>query len=148
MEIQNLKLLITEADANELARTVLVDTHSVENLHIRLTPSGVVVEGDYPTFLMKMRFETLWEVTVSGPEVQARLASVKVASVPAGILKGVLMKILQDAVGEEKGVRIKGDSLHVNVEEVARAQGFPLLIRLTAVRCSIGAAVVEASSGL
>jgi hypothetical protein len=144
MEIQTLKLFVTEAEVNQLATKAVPDTEGIENLRVRLTPEGVVVQGEYPTFLMKVSFETLWELTVAGPEVRARLASVKVAGLPAGLLRGALMKMLGDAVGEEPGVRVLDDAVHVNVETLTAQRGLPLQVNLTAVRCSFATLVLEA----
>jgi hypothetical protein len=145
MEIQTLKLFVTEAEVNQLATNAVPDTEAVENLQIRLTPEGVVVQGEYPTFLMKVAFETLWELTVTGPEVRARLASVKVAGLPAGILRGALLKVIRDNVNEEPGVRVLDDAVHVNLEALAAARGLPLRVNLTAVRCSVATLVLEAN---
>jgi hypothetical protein len=146
MEIQALRLLITEATANELVKRHLPEAGAVEGLRVRLTPEGVVVQGEYPTFMMKMAFETLWELAVSGPELVARLASARVAGLPANIFKGALMKMVRDAASQGPGVRVSEDAIFLNVEQAAGVAGAPLRVRFTAVRCSIGALVLEAGS--
>src|SRR5215468_473529 len=98
MEIQSLKLFLTQAEVNEQARRVLRDTEGVEELEVKLTPEGVVVQGQYAMSVFKVPFETTWQVSAAGPEVVARLASVRVAGLPAGILRGVLMKMARDSV--------------------------------------------------
>src|ERR671932_113917 len=104
MEILGLKLFVTEAEVNDLAKKHLPDDGAVEDLRIRLTPEGVLVSGEYPALRFKVPFETLWELSVAGPEVRARLAAIKVAGIPAGILKGALLKMARDAVGQEPGL--------------------------------------------
>src|SRR3954469_21761959 len=96
MEILALKLFVTEASVNDLLTRFLPGQGSVENLRLRLTPEGVVIQGDYPALLVKMAFETLWEVTAVGGEVRARLAKALVAGMPAGMLRGVLLKVIRD----------------------------------------------------
>jgi hypothetical protein len=144
MEIQTLKLFLTEEEVNGLARRFAPDTGSIENLRIRLTPEGVVVQGEYPTMVMRVRFETLWEPQGAGPEVVARLATVRVSGLPAKLLRGALLKMIRDAVGEQIGVRVGDDGVRVHLEEIARAHGLPLRINVTAVRCSIATMVIEA----
>ena len=144
MEIQSLKLLVSEDELNELVRQHQHEMGAVEKLRLRLTPEGVIVQGEYPTFLMKMAFETLWELGVNGPEVQARLAAVRVAGLPAGMLKGALLKMIADVAGKEPGVRLQDDVVSVHLEEAARARGLFLRVCLNAVRCSVGCLVVEA----
>jgi hypothetical protein len=144
MEIQSLKLFVTDADAAAYAAKALRDHDTIEGLAVRLTPEGVLVQGEYPTSFFKVPFETLWEVTASGPQVQVRLASVKVAGFPAGMLRGALMKMVRDAVADEVGVRVEDEAVHVHVGQALAGQGVDLQVCFTAVRMSIGSAVLEA----
>jgi hypothetical protein len=144
MEIQALKLFVTEAEANDYARRVLKDTEGVEGLQVKLMPEGLIVQGQYAMSFFKVPFETTWEVSAAGPEVVARLASVRVAGLPAGVLKGALMKMMRDTTEGQPGIRVQDDTVRIDVVEVARAHQVPLRLALTAVRLSIGAAVIEA----
>jgi hypothetical protein len=146
MEIQTLKLLITEAEANQLLQTHAPDTGSLENLAIRITPEGVVVQGEYPALMMRVAFETVWTLSVDGPEVVAKLASVRVAGFPAGILTGALMRMLRDAVAGSPGIRVQDDAVRVHAEELARQGDLTLSVRFSAVRCSVGVLVLEAGN--
>jgi hypothetical protein len=144
MEIQALKLFVTEDEINDILATFLPSDLPVQDLGVRLTPEGVVVQGVYPTLLVKMAFETLWEVAAAGPEVEARLANVKVAGLPAGKLRGLLVKLIRDAASRQPGLRVQGESLRVNVEEALRAKDLPLKVNFTAVRCGPNSLVLEA----
>jgi hypothetical protein len=144
MDIQNLHLLVTEADVNQLMDRFLPKNGPVENVRVRLRPEGIDVVGDYPTPLGKMGFETLWTVEAVGGQVHAHLAALKVAGVPAGLLRGVLLKTLRDVTAREPGVQIEDETVRINVEEALRAQGFPLRVYLTSVRCGPGSLFVEA----
>jgi hypothetical protein len=146
MEILALKLFVNEAEANDLVKKHLPDSGAIENLRVRLTPEGVVVQGEYPAFMMKVTFETLWELSVAGPEVVAHLASARVAGLPAGILKGAMLKMIRDAVAQGAGVRVGEDAVRVHAEEAARAFGVPLKVRFIAVRCSLASLVIEAGA--
>src|SRR6516164_9835583 len=96
MHIHALRLSVTEQELNELVTDISVGKNPVQNLRVRLTSEGIVVLGEYPTMLMRMAFETLWEVKGIGCIVEARLASVKVSGLPAGMLRAVLLKTLRD----------------------------------------------------
>jgi hypothetical protein len=147
MEIQTLRALVREDEINELLPRVLPPDAAVENLRVRLTPAGVVVVGDYPTFMLKMSFETLWEVSGDAGVVQARLADVKVAGLPATLLRGVLLKVLRDVTAQQAGVSVEEDRVRVDVPQLLQARQVPLQIHLTAVRCGPGTLVIEADSG-
>ncbi len=144
MDIQTLKLLVAESDVNEIIDQYLPNEGAVENLLVRLKPEGVHVEGDYPTPLGKMSFETLWSLTASGSIVRAKLEAIKVAGLPAGMLRSVLLKTIRDVAEREPGVRVEDEAIEINVEEAATARGVALRINLKALRCSEGSLVVEA----
>jgi hypothetical protein len=144
MEIHSLKLFVTDADVAALAARALRDHESLEGLRVRLTPEGVVLQGEYPTAFFKVSFETVWQITASGPVVQVRLDAVKVAGLPAGLLRGALMNMIRDAVAREAGVTVADETIVIHVPEAARAQGVDFRVNFTAVRMSIGVAVLEA----
>jgi hypothetical protein len=144
MEIQSLKLFLTDADVVTLAQHALRDGDEIDELAVRLTPEGVRLSGQYPTGFFKVPFETLWQVRAAGPEIHVRLASVTVAGLPGGMLNGMLLKMARDALEGEAGVRVEDDVIIVHVSEAVRSRGIDLLVRFAAVRLSIGAAVIEA----
>jgi hypothetical protein len=144
MEIHSLKLFVTEADVSVVAERLLRERDSIEGLKVRLTPEGVLLQGEYPTSFFKVPFETVWQLSARGPEVQVRLASVKVAGLPAGMLRGALMKMVRDAVETEAGVRVQEETIVIHVPEAVRGQGGELLVHFTGVRMSIGSVVLEA----
>ncbi len=148
MEIHSLQLSITEQELNELLAELPSGKSAVENLHVRLTPEGIAVLGDYPTMLMKMAFETWWQVKGIGSIVEARLAAVKVSGLPAGMLRGVLLKTLRDLLAKEPGVRVAEETIHVDLTEHAAARKVRLRINLTSVRCAAGTLMIEAGPAL
>ncbi len=143
MEIQALRLVVTEADANQLLTEFAPKDLEARNLHVSFTPEGVRVTGDTPALLFAVSFETLWEIALAGGRVVARLAALKVAGVPAGKLRGVLLKVLRDAVAGKPGITVDGDVAHVDVNEVLRSHKLPLWVALTAVRCAQGSIAIE-----
>jgi hypothetical protein len=145
MDIQALTLHITESDFAQVLDHYLPEEGPLEDVRVGLRTEGVLVQGSYPTPLGKMSFETLWSLAVSGCIVQVRLETIRVAGLPAGLLRGVLLKTLRDVVGSQPGVRVEGEVVEVDLEQAAQARGIPLRINLTAIRCSAGSLVVEAS---
>jgi hypothetical protein len=148
MHVHALKLSITEQELNEWAAALPAGKSSIEDLQIRLTAEGIVVRGEYPTLLMKMAFETLWEVKGVGSIVEARLISMKVAGLPATMLRGVVLKTLSDLLGREPSVRVVEQSLYIDLSKLAVLQKLPLCIHLTTVECSPGKLVIEAGPAL
>ncbi len=144
MEIQSFKLFVTDADVAALAEKLLSNHDSIEDLKVRLTPEGVLVEGQYPTSFFKVPFETVWQINAAGPRVQVCLASVKVAGLPAGILRGALMKMIRDAIAGEAGITLEDETICIHVPEAARKQGVELAVHFTGVRMSVGCVVIEA----
>ena len=144
MEIQGLKLFITDADVAALAARHLASTEAIEDLQVKLTPEGVALSGKYPTAFFKVHFETVWGVGATGPEVRVKLDAVRVAGLPANLLRGALMKTIRDKVEGEPGVSVDDETVIINVVQAARAQGTDLVINFTAVVLSVGTAVIEA----
>jgi hypothetical protein len=148
MQIHALTLSVTEQELNELVAALPVGVNNIQNLRVRLTSGGIVVLGEYPTMLMKMPFETLWEVKGVGSIVEARLVSVKVANLPAAMLRAVLLKMLGDLLAKEPGVHVVEESIQVDLSKHTAIQKLRLGIHLTAVQCSPGNLVIEAGSTL
>ena len=144
MHIQSLRLRVTDADLQTILARHPPEGGSVENLRVRLTPDGVSVQGDYPALMMKVSFETVWELAAAGPAVAVRLAHVKVAGLPAGVLRGVLLRLVRDATADQPGVRVEGETVHVNLEQALKARGVPLRVHLVRVRTGDGWLTVEA----
>jgi hypothetical protein len=144
MHIHTLKMSVTEHELNQLVAALPAGKNSVENLRVRLTSEGIVVLGEYPTMLMKMAFETLWEVVGVGSIVKARLAAVKVAGLPAAMLRAVLLKTLRDLLAREPGVCVVEEAIHIDLSKQTAIQKLRLNIHLTAVQCSQGNLMIEA----
>jgi uncharacterized protein YpmS len=146
MEIQTLRVLVREEEINQYLPQVVPPDAAVEKLRIRLTPQGVVVQGEYPALFMKVAFETSWETTVSAGQVQARLANVQVAGLPAGLLRGVLLKVIRDVTAQVPGVSVKDESVFLDVGQALLGHQVPVSVYLTAVRLGEGHVVIEAGT--
>jgi hypothetical protein len=144
MKIDYLRVLLSEKEINQhLPRLVPADT-GVEDLQVRLAPEGVHLLGEYPTALLRVSFETLWEVSARDNHVEAHLAAVKVAGLPATLLRGILLKILGDMIGNEPGVSVENGSVVVDVAAVLQSQRVPVDVYLTRFECLAGELLIEA----
>jgi hypothetical protein len=145
MEIQALKLFLTEADLAAALKQRLADQEGVENLRASLLPEGVKVQGEYATgFGFKVAFETVWGLTATGPCVQAKLDTVKVAGLPAGMLRGALLRMIREAVEGQAGVMVEEETVRIDLPAVAGGYGIDLRVNFSAVRLGTGELVVEA----
>jgi hypothetical protein len=145
MEIQALRLFVTEADLAAILQEHLPDQEGVENLQVSLLSQGVRLQGEYATgFGFKVPFETLWALSGAGPCVEAKLDAVNVAGLPAGMLRGALLRMLRDGVEGQVGVRVEDETVRIDLPALACASGIDLRVNLTAVRLGAGELVVEA----
>jgi hypothetical protein len=144
MDIQSLRLRVTDADVKAILASFQPEDAPIEDLLVRLTPEGVIVQGEYPALMMKVAFETVWEVSAAGPAVAVRLAHVKVAGLPAGVLRGVLLRMVRDATVNQAAIHVTDDTLRVHLEELAQAHGTSLRVNLTRVVTGDGWLTVEA----
>jgi hypothetical protein len=83
-------------------------------------------------------------LTVAAGRVQARLASVKVAGLPATLLRGVLLKVIRDATAQQPGIEVHDDSISVDLAPLLLARNVPVTVHLTAVRPGAGHLLIEA----
>src|SRR6516165_9119502 len=105
MEIHALRALIPEAMLTRIAAESIPPEVKVKDIRVQLTPDGAHITGSYHMFLA-VPFETLWELSVRDGKILARLAHVKVAKLGAGMIKGVLLGALSDAVAKIDGTRL------------------------------------------
>jgi len=146
MEIHVLKVRITELEINDLAnRGIQAGGASVRDLEVRLTPAGIHVKGTYQT-MVRMPFETLWEVAVQNGKIVAKLAELKFVGFGAQMFRSVLMRSICDAVQGEDAIEVQGDSLHLDLDRFLALRGFTSRTNLTAVRCELGSFHIEAGN--
>jgi hypothetical protein len=145
MEIQTLRLFISEAEANELIAHHQPPDVPVKNLQVEFTAEGVRISGEYPTLLMNMPFETLWQLAVNDGRVEARLVDLSAAKLPAGPLRSVVLRALGDHIAEP-GVSATDEAIVLDVRELVRRQKPPVRLdfAVQAVTCTTGGLIVEA----
>jgi hypothetical protein len=144
MEIQSLKVSLTDADIAGLAAEHMPKNDSIEGLQVRLTPEGVLLQGRYATgFGFKVPFETVWQLTAAGPRIDVKLDTIKVAGLPGGMLRTVLMRMVHDNVENQAGISVAEDTIQIDIPAIAKSHGAEVRVNFTAVRMSAGTAVVE-----
>src|SRR5437016_5949747 len=130
MEIQALKVVITEQDVNALVKKHWPDDQPVEEVAIRLTADGLVVKGVYPLFI-DVSFETRWALGVQAGKVSARLTNLRALVIPGNIFKSAILKLIGDAARSESWLQVEDDTVLVDVDRVLQKNGLPAKTNLT-----------------
>ncbi len=145
MEIHALKLLLTDHSINRLAAEALGADSKLRDVRVRFAVEGAYVQGVYQ-MLFGVPFETLWELSVRGGRIAARLASLKVARVPAGLARSMLLGSLAEAVRPDQGLHLEEDTLLLDLDRLLASKGLPARTNLTVIQCRAGSLVIESSS--
>jgi hypothetical protein len=143
MEVQALKLIVTEAALCRMAVDAVPPSTGVRDVRVRLTAEGAYIHGTYQ-MLVGMPFETLWELSVQAGKIVAKLANVKVAGLGAGLLKSTLLTQLAAQAARTEGLSFHDDTLLLDLDRMLASQGYPARTNLTLIRCSEGSLLIEA----
>jgi hypothetical protein len=158
MEILALRLLLTEQDLQQLADQQLPPDEGLRSLKVRVVAEGVVVSGVYPTSLMDMPFETLWQPTALDGKLRVRLARVSTGGgmsdfaldifnlISPGAVRGTVMNQIADLVKGDDTYRIEGDTIVVDPERFLEGQGIRVRVNLAGVTCQPGQLVLESAA--
>jgi hypothetical protein len=144
MEIQSLKLLVTEQEVNTLAASEAASSGAVRDLSVRFSAEGIAIKGRYQ-MVMPMPFETLWKVGIEGGKIVAQLIDIRVVGFPAAMLKGALMSLIVESIQADGALEAEGDSLRIDVDRLLAQRGFPARTNLTGVRCDAGTLIIESA---
>ena len=146
MEIQVLKLAISEQDLNDLIPELLGPNQQVKDLRIRVSPEGVQISGIYQ-LMIGVHFDALWRPAIwDGGLLAISLADFKVVGFGGSMLKGAVMSALGDLAAQKEGVHVDGDTLVIEPDHIMLRKGLPVKTNLTAVYCDTGWVVVEGGS--
>jgi hypothetical protein len=144
MDIEVLRVRMTEEELTSLTGENVPPDTGVKGLRITLTMEGIQVNGQYTGMLLPISFETLWEPLIIEEQLQARLARITVAGFPATKLRGVLLRVLADNIGGQPGVHFEGEVIRLDLAVLLAAHKIPVRVKPTAVRCAPGFLVLEA----
>jgi hypothetical protein len=157
MEIQALRLLLTEQDLHRFTRGSQ-NTLAVRDLRLRIAPEGLHVAGTYPTSFLDVPFATLWHLSVRAGKLAARLVRIQTGNgdgdfalevfslISPGAVRATLMHAIGRALQGEEGLHVEGETVLVDPDRIAARRGLPVRTNLTAVRCGDGCLVLEAAS--
>lgn len=146
MDIQTLKLFVSEQELNELVRQNQPPEAPVKNLSVRVTAEGVRVSGEV-TMMITMGFESLWRPGVVDGKAAAHLVGLTAAGFPATPLRRFVLDALKDAI-KDPAVVVTDDAILVDVQDLVKREKLPVNLRfdVQALRCVEGG--VEAEAGL
>ena len=144
MDIQQLTLVITDADLTKLASEhIQKRKHPVDNVKVAIKPEGVTVTGEVSLF-MPVKFETLWELSVADGKPQVRLVKVKAFGMGGSLFKSALEKIVEEAVKKEPGLEYQDGTILVDIPTLAAQEGLDVQIHVQTIRCDAGSLTVVA----
>ena len=144
MDIQSLRVFVSEAELQDLALKLQPLEAPVKNLTVRVTPEGVQVSGE-ATVMMTLPFESLWLPTVVDGQVVVQLVNLNAAGFPATLFRSLVLSMLKDAV-KEPFITTTEEAIVVDVQEFIRREKLPIALRfeVQAVRCVQGGIFAEA----
>jgi hypothetical protein len=141
MEIQALKLLVSEKEINVFAGMAL-NGAPVRDVTVRVTTDGVHIRGKYQAWV-SVGFETLWQLSIQAGKIRAQMTDVKVVGMPASMIRGMLTEIVGDVLGGEGGIQTENDILWIDLDQVLAQRGFPARTNLSGVLCAVGMITIE-----
>jgi hypothetical protein len=144
MDIQSLRVMLTDADLNEMARKFLPRDAPVKDLRLSIDHAKVQLSGSYPKMMMNIPFSTTWEPSIVGGRFRLRLTATSIVGLPAGILNGIFLDSFRKAATKISGVQVEGDGLLIDVDRLLASKGIPLRTNLKSVRCETGRMTIEA----
>ena len=137
MEIHALKVRITEQDLANLSRRALRDQDQLSDVQIRIADGGIVIAGNL-RLIMRVAFETRWSITIKSGKLALTLSELRAGGVPAGMLKGVLMSMIQSEVESQAGMAVDDETIVVDPDRVLAGRGLLVRTNLVGVECASG----------
>lgn len=145
MEIQALKLLVTEQALNDVLARETRAEGPVRDVAVSFTADGIRVRGKYH-MVVPMPFDSHWRVEVADGCLVAHLVDVKVAAFGASMIKGMLLSVLAESI-PGGALESAGDSLKIDLDRLLAERGFPARTNLKSVRYEPGKLFIECSIG-
>jgi hypothetical protein len=143
MEIERLTALIRDRDLNDMVGRLLTGDRRVRGIQLRVRPDGVQVVGEFRA-LVWVGFESLWDVGVDDGRLKARLTAFAVAGVVGrNMVKSALLALIQGALAGARGLRMEGETVWADPEQLLADEGFDIRLNLVAVRPDAGGLIVH-----
>lgn len=144
MDILALRIRITDADAAEVLRQIPPDELPVEEMAVRFTREGMHVSGSHRVMFMRVAFETVWQFQVNGGGFEAKLETLRLAGIPAGQFRRLLMRLIQEMIERHPGMTMEGDTIRVDPVKVLHARGLAIRVTPKSITCEQGSVTVDA----
>jgi hypothetical protein len=138
MEIQLLKLGVSDADLNHLAYRTFVWPEAIRDVGFAVTPEGVRVTGIYQR-IIGIPFQMLWQLSISDGKLVARIERVRAGFINIGFIK----EYIQNLIAAATNIVIHNGMLVSDVDALLADKGWPVRLNLTLLRCTLGSLILE-----
>jgi hypothetical protein len=138
MEIQLLKLSVSDADLNRLASRTFVWPDTIRDVGFAVTPEGVRVTGIYQRIL-GIPFQMLWQLSISKGKLVARMEQIRAGFMNIGFIK----EYLQNLIAAATNVVIHNGMLVLDMDALLADKGWPVRLNFTSIRCTLGSLILE-----
>ena len=138
MEIQLLKLSVSDADLNQLASRLFVWPDAIRDVGFAVTPEGVRVTGIYQR-VIGIPFQMLWQLSVSEGKVIARIERVRAGFISISFIK----KYLLNRITAGTNIVNRNGMLVFDVDALLADNGWPVRLNFTSIRCTLGSLILE-----
>jgi hypothetical protein len=138
MEIQLLKLSVSDADLNQLASRTFVWPEAIREVRFAVMPEGVRVTGIYQQFI-RIPFQMLWQLSVFEGKVVARIERVRAGFISIGFIKNYLL----NRITAGKNIVIRNGMLLFDVDALLADKGWPVRLNFTSIGCTLGSLILE-----
>jgi hypothetical protein len=141
MEIQSLRLLITEPEANALLARYAHHNENIQDLRVQFLPQGIRIAGAYK-MMISVPFESLWQISVAEGQLKVRPTYLRATGLNVGLLKNYLLGVI---AAKMSCLRLSGDALLLDLDRLLKDWGNSVRTRLNSVDCAEGTLTVEGS---
>jgi hypothetical protein len=138
MEIQLLKLGVSDADLNHLAYRTFVWPEAIRDVYFVVTPEGIRVTGIYQR-IIGIPFQMLWQLSISEGKLVARMERLRAGFINIGLIK----EYLQNLIAAATNIVILNGMLVFDVDALLADKGWPVRLNFTSIRCTLGSLILE-----
>jgi hypothetical protein len=138
MEIQLLKLRVSDADLNHLAYRTFVWPEAIRDVYFVVTPEGIRVTGIYQR-IIGIPFQMLWQLSISEGKLVARMERLRAGFINIGLIK----EYLQNLIAAATNIVIHNRMLVFDVDGLLADKGWPVRLNFTSIRCTLGSLILE-----
>src|SRR5688572_25761113 len=138
MEIQLLKLSVSDADLNQLASRIFVWPDAIRDVGFAVTPEGVRVTGIYQQFI-RIPFQMLWQLSVSQGKVIGCIERLTAGFISLGFFKEFLLM----HIAAPTNIAIHNGMLVFHVDALLADNGWSVRLNFVSIRCTLGNLILE-----